>query len=232
MTIRNLDQLLAPKSVALIGASREEGSVGLITARNLLRGGFAGPVWLVNPKYRDIEGHPCHPSIAALPARTAARRRGNAASHHPRRHRRARQQGDARRRRDHGGRSRRPQARHARSRPPLLPAHPGPELPRADGAGAGPQRRLLARGAACGRPCVPVAIGRPHHGHRRLGAGTPHRLLARRLARRHGRRRLRRPPRLSRRRCEEPRHPALHGSGDARAEVPLGGAPGRAQPSP
>jgi acetyltransferase len=68
MTIRNLDQLLAPKSVALIGASREEGSVGLITARNLLHGGFAGPVWLVNRKYRDIEGHPCHASIAALPA--------------------------------------------------------------------------------------------------------------------------------------------------------------------
>jgi acetyltransferase len=67
MTIRNLDQLLAPNSVALIGASRKEGSVGLITARNLLRGGFAGPVWLVNPKYPDIEGHPCHPSIAALP---------------------------------------------------------------------------------------------------------------------------------------------------------------------
>jgi acetyltransferase len=67
MTIRNLDQLLAPKSVALIGASRKEGSVGLITARNLLRGGFAGPVWLVNPKYPDIEGHLCHPSVAALP---------------------------------------------------------------------------------------------------------------------------------------------------------------------
>jgi acetyltransferase len=67
MTIRNLDQLLAPKSVAMIGASRKEGSVGLITARNILRGGFAGPVWLVNPKYRDIEGHPCHPSIGALP---------------------------------------------------------------------------------------------------------------------------------------------------------------------
>jgi acetyltransferase len=68
MTIRNLDHLLAPKSVALIGASRQEGSVGLITARNLLRGGFTGWVWLVNPKYRDIEGHPCYPSIAALPA--------------------------------------------------------------------------------------------------------------------------------------------------------------------
>ncbi len=67
MTIRNLDQLLAPKSVALIGASRKEGSVGLITARNLLRSGFRGPIWLVNPKYRDIEGYPCYPSIAALP---------------------------------------------------------------------------------------------------------------------------------------------------------------------
>jgi acetyltransferase len=68
MTIRNLDQLLAPKSVALIGASAEEGSVGLITARNLVRGGFSGPVWLVNPKYPEIEGRPCYPSIAALPA--------------------------------------------------------------------------------------------------------------------------------------------------------------------
>ncbi len=68
MTIRNLGQLLAPKSVALIGASMKEGSVGLITARNLLRGGFGGPIWLVNPRYRDIEGHPCYPSIAALPA--------------------------------------------------------------------------------------------------------------------------------------------------------------------
>jgi acetyltransferase len=68
MTIRNLDHLLAPKSVALIGASTEEGSVGLITARNLLGGGFGGPVWLVNPKHREIEGHPCHPAIADLPA--------------------------------------------------------------------------------------------------------------------------------------------------------------------
>ncbi len=67
MTIRNLDRLLAPRSVALIGASVEEGSVGLITTRNLLQGGFTGPVWLVNPKYPEIEGHPCYPSIAALP---------------------------------------------------------------------------------------------------------------------------------------------------------------------
>lgn len=68
MTIRNFDCLLRPRSVALIGASTKPGSVGLITAQNLLGGGFPGPVWFVNPKYSAIEGHACHPSVASLPA--------------------------------------------------------------------------------------------------------------------------------------------------------------------
>ena len=49
MTIRNFQFLLRPRSVALIGASARPGSVGLITAHNMLAGGFAGPIWLVNP---------------------------------------------------------------------------------------------------------------------------------------------------------------------------------------
>src|SRR6266446_2994896 len=68
MTIRNFEFMMRPRSVALIGASKRPGSVGLITARNLRAGGFAGPVWLVNPKHRSIEGHDCYPSVAALPA--------------------------------------------------------------------------------------------------------------------------------------------------------------------
>ena len=68
MTTRNFDALLAPRSVALIGASPRSGSVGLITAQALLSGGFSGPIWFVNPKHRTIAGHECHPSIAALPA--------------------------------------------------------------------------------------------------------------------------------------------------------------------
>lgn len=67
MTIRNFDALFKPRSVALIGATPRPGSVGLIMVQNLLDGGFAGPVWLVNPKYSTISGHDCHPSIAALP---------------------------------------------------------------------------------------------------------------------------------------------------------------------
>ena len=68
MTIRNFEYLLKPRSIALVGASTKTGSVGLITARNLRAGGFAGPLWLVNPKYRSIEGQECYPSISALPA--------------------------------------------------------------------------------------------------------------------------------------------------------------------
>jgi len=68
MTIRNLEYLLAPRSLALIGASDRPGSVGLITQRNLAAGGFRGPIWLVNPKHRQIEGRPCFPSLADLPS--------------------------------------------------------------------------------------------------------------------------------------------------------------------
>jgi acetyltransferase len=68
MTIRNFEFLLRPKSVALIGASTRPGSVGRITAQNLLGGGFAGPIWFVNPKRGAIEGHACYPSVASLPA--------------------------------------------------------------------------------------------------------------------------------------------------------------------
>jgi acetyltransferase len=68
MTVRNLEFLFEPTSVALIGASTEPRSVGLITAQNLVAGGFAGPVWLVNPRHAEIAGHASYPSVAALPA--------------------------------------------------------------------------------------------------------------------------------------------------------------------
>src|SRR5262245_55968101 len=68
MTIRNFPFLLEPGPVALIGASTRPGSVGLITARNLLAGGFAGPIWFVNPNHGAVEGRACYPSVAALPA--------------------------------------------------------------------------------------------------------------------------------------------------------------------
>jgi acetyltransferase len=56
MTIRNFDRLLTPRSVALMGASPQPGSIGRIVTSNLLAGGFKGDVSLVNPKYREIGG--------------------------------------------------------------------------------------------------------------------------------------------------------------------------------
>ncbi len=67
MTIRNLDKLLEPASVAFVGASPEEGSVGRIVARNLSDGGFKGPVWFVNPRHASVADKPCYKSVADLP---------------------------------------------------------------------------------------------------------------------------------------------------------------------
>lgn len=68
MTIRNLDALFRPRSVALVGATRRPLSVGATVLDNLMAGGFTGPVYLVNPKYETLAGVPCYPSIGALPA--------------------------------------------------------------------------------------------------------------------------------------------------------------------
>ncbi|MCG3169615.1 MAG: Protein lysine acetyltransferase Pat [Pseudomonadales bacterium] len=69
MTIRNLDKLLAPASVAVIGASERAGSIGNVLTRNLLAGGFRGPVWGVNPRCGGrVLGIPCFASVAELPA--------------------------------------------------------------------------------------------------------------------------------------------------------------------
>ena len=67
MTVRNFDSLLKPASVALLGASPKTGSVGSIVAQNLRRGGFAGPIWFVNPKYQPAG----RPSLLCLGCRVA-----------------------------------------------------------------------------------------------------------------------------------------------------------------
>ena len=67
MTIRNLDHALRPRSVAVVGASAEAGSVGHVLTRNMLGGGFTGPIYLVNPHQTEIGGKKCYQDIASLP---------------------------------------------------------------------------------------------------------------------------------------------------------------------
>lgn len=68
MTIRNLDKLFAPQSIAVIGASERPARVGTVVLDNLIQGGFQGAIWPVNPKYRALQGRRCYPSVRALPS--------------------------------------------------------------------------------------------------------------------------------------------------------------------
>jgi acetyltransferase len=67
MSIRNLDKLFRPRSVALIGATDRVGAVGTVVLRNLRRAGFAGELMLVNPHRQVLDGMPVYPDVAGLP---------------------------------------------------------------------------------------------------------------------------------------------------------------------
>ncbi|HUY60268.1 MAG TPA: CoA-binding protein, partial [Candidatus Dormibacteraeota bacterium] len=60
-------RMLEARSVALVGASARPGSVGERMMLELLEGGFDGDVYPVNPRYGELFGHRCLPSLADLP---------------------------------------------------------------------------------------------------------------------------------------------------------------------
>ncbi len=64
MTIRNLDFLFKPKSIALIGASNKPHSVGAVTADNLRLAGFDGPILPVNPHHQAVAGALAYKDVA------------------------------------------------------------------------------------------------------------------------------------------------------------------------
>ena len=66
MTIRNLDKMFAPRSIALIGASMRAGSVGNVVLKNLTGGGYGGKIWAVNRRAAAVGG-PMRELGAAFP---------------------------------------------------------------------------------------------------------------------------------------------------------------------
>jgi acetyltransferase len=68
MSSRNLEHLFNPRSVALIGASDRPHSIGATVMRNLIRGGFSGPVWPVNLRHARVAGREAYRDVASLPA--------------------------------------------------------------------------------------------------------------------------------------------------------------------
>jgi acetate---CoA ligase (ADP-forming) len=62
---RRAGRLIAPRSIAVVGASPRPSSFGLRTIENLAH--YAGEVYPVNAKYEAIAGRRCYGSLAALP---------------------------------------------------------------------------------------------------------------------------------------------------------------------
>jgi acetyltransferase len=67
MSQRGLEALLRPKSIAVIGASAKTERAGYLMMRNLLAGGFNGPVMPVTPAHKAVCGVLAWPDVASLP---------------------------------------------------------------------------------------------------------------------------------------------------------------------
>ncbi len=66
-TLRSIERLLRPRAIAVIGASREPGTIGHELLRNLVAGGFTGPVYPVNPEAASVASLPAWPTIGSVP---------------------------------------------------------------------------------------------------------------------------------------------------------------------
>src|SRR3954469_13570 len=67
MPANKMEYYLRPRSIAIVGASQKQGAIGNTTVKNLAELGYKGKVYCVNPRYEEIEGFPCFPSVVDIP---------------------------------------------------------------------------------------------------------------------------------------------------------------------
>jgi acetyltransferase len=67
MSSFGLDRIFAPRRVAIVGGSRRPSSIGALILQNIQKGGFAGEIAVVNPKYQAIDGVTSSPDLKSLP---------------------------------------------------------------------------------------------------------------------------------------------------------------------
>ena len=75
--IKNIESIMNPRSIAVVGATNRTGSVGLAVFRNILRAGFQGVLYPVNPKARSVQSVRAYPTISDIPDIAAAACRGS-----------------------------------------------------------------------------------------------------------------------------------------------------------
>ena len=67
MTNLSLDPLFSPRSIAIVGASKDPARIGGRPIQSSLNAGYSGKIYPVNPKYPEVMGLKCYPSVASLP---------------------------------------------------------------------------------------------------------------------------------------------------------------------
>ena len=207
MTIRNLEFAVRPTSVAVFGASAREGSVGRVVIDNIVNGGFEGEIWPVNPEIQGGRRPPLlsriKPTFPAFPISPSSSRRPPPC--------RASSANSARRARGRPSSSLPGSPARMDLRQAMLDAAK-PFLFRIIGPNTLglmiPPIKLNASfahmAARAGQHCAALAVGGDRDVADRLGGGKRRRLLADRVARRHGRCRRRRLPRHAGGRRQDP----------------------------
>src|SRR5512140_2166027 len=62
----SLQTFFNPKSVAIVGASRQKGKVGYEILANMVAGGYAGKIYPINPKADEIDGLKVYPDLPSI----------------------------------------------------------------------------------------------------------------------------------------------------------------------
>jgi len=66
MIVDKIGKLFRPASVAVVGASQRPDAVGSVVVANLIRWDFPGDIYPVNPRYDEIQGRRCYPSLSSI----------------------------------------------------------------------------------------------------------------------------------------------------------------------
>ncbi|MFH2106869.1 MAG: CoA-binding protein [Candidatus Micrarchaeota archaeon] len=65
--ISNLKYIFNPKSIAVVGASQTPNKISNVVMKNLVEGHYEGKIYAVNPKYTEVLGKPCYPTLMDIP---------------------------------------------------------------------------------------------------------------------------------------------------------------------
>ena len=63
----NIEYIISPRSIAVVGATNRPGSVGLAVFRNILTAGFQGVLYPVNPKWKSVQSVKAYPKLMDIP---------------------------------------------------------------------------------------------------------------------------------------------------------------------